>query len=111
MSVLNKFRRHTCDIYRMEPQVINGITKYREVLKYAGMPCHLSQGKLPVVSEGEVPKIQTYDKVFFDIGVDILPGDKLHIYGPEGRVQKYTAGKPFYYSRHIEVAITGSEKA
>lgn len=111
MSALNRFRNHTCDIYRMEPQVINGITKYREVLKYAGVPCHLSQGKLPVVSDAEIPKVETYDKVFFDAGVDILPGDKLHIKGLDGSIRKYIAGKPFYYSRHIEAAITGSEKA
>lgn len=111
MSILNRFRKHTCDIYRMEPQVINGITKHAEILKYSGVLCHLSQGKLPAVNTEEVPTIEINDKVFFDIGIDILPGDELHIKSPDGSVRKYTAGKPFYYSRHIEVQVTGSEKA
>lgn len=111
MSALNRFRNHTCDIYRIESQVINRITKHAEILKYSGVPCHLSQGKLPVVSSGEVPVIETSDKVFFEAGVDIQPGDELHIKGPDGSVRKYTAGKPFYYGRHVEVAATRSEKA
>ena len=110
MSALNRFRKHVCDVYRIESQVINGTTKHAEVLKYSSLPCHLSQGKLPAVSNGETPAIETSDKVFFDAGVDILPGDKL-IIKLNGSKHKYTAGKPFYYSRHIEVAITGSEKA
>ncbi|WP_094549963.1 hypothetical protein [Petroclostridium xylanilyticum] len=110
MSALNRFRNHTCDIYRIESQVINGITKHAEILKYSGVPCHLSQGKLPVVSNGETPAIETSDKVFFDTGVDVLPGDKL-IIKFNGSERKYTAGKPFYYTRHVEVPVTGSEKA
>jgi len=98
------------DVYRIESQVINGITKHAEVLKYSSLPCHLSQGKLPAVSNGETPAIETSDKVFFDAGADILPGDKLVIKF-NGSVREYTAGKPFYYSRHIEVAATRSEKA
>jgi hypothetical protein len=110
MSALNRFRKYTCDVYRIESQVINGITKHAEILKYSDVPCHLSQGKPSVVSSGEVPAIETSDKVFFDAGADILPGDKLVIKF-NGSERKYTAGKPFYYSRHIEVAVTGSEKA
>lgn len=111
MRVLNRFRKHVCDVYRIESQIINGITKHAEVLKYSSLPCHLSQGKLPAVSNGETPAIETSDKVFFDAEVDVQPGDKLHIKGLDGSVRKYTAGKPFRYSLHIEVAVTGSEKA
>ena len=102
----------TCEIYRYEETVQNNITRQKEVLKYSGVRCALSQGSLVKASGGNVTEISSSSKVFFPPDTDIKEGDRLLVTQQGSNVaREYKAGECFIYAgSHIEVRVSRSEK-
>lgn len=105
--------KDTCDIYRYESVVVNGITRSSEVLKYSSVKCGLSKGALARISGENVAHISANPKVFFRPETDVLEGDKLIItQAGFSYAREYKAGECFLYTgSHLEVQVSRSDPA
>lgn len=112
-DILSQTYFDTCDIYRYEETVTQGITRNAEVLKYSGVKCALSQGALGKASGSPATEISASSKVFFTPDIDVKEGDKLMITQQGASYAKeYKAGEVFsYYGSHTEARVSRSNKA
>jgi len=97
---------HTLEVYRFEEEVINHITKSKEMLIASNIPCKFSVGSLSVTDNvsGQPKMINTYT-VFCDISVDIRSGDILVISLNNTDKIRVTAGESFSFTAHREVKV------
>ncbi len=102
-----------CDVYGYGKTVVNGVTKFKDVLKYTALECALSKESLAKVSGSNVAEIKASQKVFFRPDADIQEGDKLRITQQgSSSPRDYKAGEVFRYSgSHLEVQVTRDDIA
>ena len=83
-----------------------------EVLVISGLPCALSQVRSGSLTQGDGYGVTSISHVlFFAPDADLQAGDRLEV--TTGAGQRFTlwAGRPFLYSSHGEVPLTGEAQA
>ncbi|ARF70348.1 ABC transporter ATP-binding protein [Paenibacillus larvae subsp. pulvifaciens] len=83
----------------------NGSTKNEPVIIYRDQPCHISQKALGVNNQKDAQNNIAYEtKLFISPELDIHQGDVVEI--KRGTLSReFTAGEPFPYPTHQEVAL------
>ena len=110
MNPLTKLWKDKMNIYRYNDEVINGVTKSKEMLIAENVKCKYSKGRLSDIGE-EVPSLENSYTIFCDINVDIIEGDKIVVTQRNGRSISLRVGEVFPYSKHQEFTVKRDDKA
>lgn len=110
--LLSQTYNDLCDIYRYESTVVQGVTRYTDILKGEGIKCAISQGTLGAAVTKSVTEISSNFKVFMLPNTDIKEGDKLVIRQKGSNISKeYKVGEIFIYDgSHLEAKVSRSDK-
>lgn len=111
MSVLQRLWKDRMDIYRHEEYEEDGVTKYKEVLKYTGVKCHYSKGTLTDTGEDGVPTLINSYTLFCGLDTDLQEGDRVVVTQQNGRQVSLSVGEGFPYSTHQEFSVKRSDTA
>ena len=109
MSVLQRLWKDRMDIYRYKEYEEDGITKSSEVLKYEGIKCHYSKGRLVDTGE-EVPTLVNSHTLFCGSDVDLQEGDRVVVTQRNGKQISLSVGEGFSYSTHQEFSVKRDDK-
>lgn len=109
-SPLERLWKDRMDIYRFEEIKVDGITKSEDVLKYEGVKCQYSKGRLSDAGEG-VPTLTNSYTLFCGINIDIQEGDRVFVTQRNGKKIELSVGEGFPYTNHQEFSVKRDDTA
>lgn len=84
----------------------NGATAFKDGIKARDINCSISKKDLAVGEQTDTINKLIYKEVMFcNPKINIVAGDNIKVTLECGEIQHYEAGKPFYYSSHLEVPL------
>ena len=87
-----------------------GVTETKEKIIIENAKCALStEGRRNVITIDGVGKVLEIHKLFLNPNINLQEGEKVEVISM-GKISNYLASKPFYYSSHMEVIISCTDR-
>ena len=87
-----------------------GVTETVEKIIIENAKCALStEGRRNVITIDGVGKVLEIHKLFLNPNINLQEGDTVEV-SSMGKISVYLASKPFYYSSHMEVIISCTDR-
>ena len=106
-AVVEKLYDDVCTVYEYKPYKIGNLTKHREEILYADIPCRLSYSSSPDNTQSDAAAATTQSiKLFINPAYNIPSGCKIEVTHKGSKTDYSASGQPKLYISHQEIELT-----
>lgn len=106
-AAIERLYDDTCTVYEYEPYKVGNLTKHREKVLHAGIPCRLSYSSSPDNTQSDAAAATTQTiSLFVNPSYNIPSGCKIEVMHKGAKTDYSASGQPRLYVSHQEIELT-----